>query len=52
MQEQRDLFEENIILAYDEDDPPPEVGYSDLQWWYLNRAAEEGLRFFRLIGFL
>lgn len=37
-------------MYYDADDPPPqEVGS---YWWYMNRLAEEGLRWLRMCGLL
>lgn len=40
------------MLDHDADDPPPKVGYSDLQWWFLNRWAEQCMRYLRMLGLL
>ncbi len=54
MHEQLDFFEEEpgIILAYDADDPPPKVGYSELHYYLFNHFAEECARFARLFGLI
>lgn len=41
-----------MSVLYDDDDPPPQVGYSDLHWWLLNRWAEQCMRWARMWGFL
>ena len=35
---------------FDADDPPPEVGYSDLHWWFWNHFAEGLARYARMVG--
>lgn len=37
-------------MQHDIDDPPPLEGWSI--WWYLNRWAEESMRWMRLAGVL
>jgi hypothetical protein len=37
---------------FDEDDPPPTVGYSDFHWLILNRWAEEMMRCARILGLI
>jgi hypothetical protein len=39
-------------MTHDDDDPPPQQTWSDQVWWFLNRYAEECMRYARLCGFL
>lgn len=39
-------------MDHDQDDPPPVWSLKDWYWQYMNRAAEQGMWWARIIGLI